>query len=94
MVSLLTTPEPKDALASFYGRLQIPCDTEESKTVHDERTVAEQGRQLILVNLFRLREAAASVALSRAYRTDLRGFAIGWAICGGLILLAWAVLRL
>jgi hypothetical protein len=56
--------------------------------------VAEQGRQLILVNLLRLRQAAAGYPLWKAYRMELRGFGIGWLIAAGLILIAWLTLRL
>jgi Na+/proline symporter len=95
LVSSLTPPEPPVALASFYGRLQTPssADLEMRKNL-DDRTVAEEGRQLILVNLLRLREAAAGLPLWRAYGTDLRGFAVGWLIAAALVLLAWAVLHI
>lgn len=93
LVSLLTAPEPKQALGSFYQRLQTPSDGSEDKE-YEERTVAEQGRQLILVNLLRLRQAAAGLPLWRAYRIDLRGFAIGWVIAGGLVAVMWLILRI
>jgi Na+/proline symporter len=91
VVSLLTPREPATALQSFYGRLQTPSDADAEWEKRDPRKVAEEGRQLILVNLLRLREAAAGVSLWRAYRVDLRGFATGWIIAGGLILVAWLV---
>lgn len=89
VVSLATPKEPAAALESFYGRLQTPSDAGTEWEKRDPRHVAEEGRQLILVNLLRLREAAAGVPFWKAYRVDLRGFAIGWLIAGGLILLAW-----
>lgn len=94
LVSSLTSPEPPEALASFYSRLQRPSSAHrETPENLDDRTVAEQGRQLILVNLLRLREAAAGLPPWRAYRTDLRGFAMGWLIAGALILLVWIVVH-
>jgi Na+/proline symporter len=94
VVSLLTPPEPAMALESFFGRLQTPSDGGEEWKKIDPRTVAEQGRQLLLVNLFRLREAAAGVPFFKAYYTDLRGFAIGWLIAGALVGLAWMIFGL
>jgi Na+/proline symporter len=48
------------------------------------------GQSLLLVNALRLREGAAGQGW-RAYREDLAGFALGWAICIGLVI-ATAVL--
>ena len=90
-VSLLTPPEPAPALGSFFGRLETPSDGGEEWKKIEPRVVAEQGRQLLLVNLFRLREGAAGVPFFKAYHTDLRGFAIGWLIAGAMVLFAWVV---
>ncbi len=100
VVSLLTPREPAASLDSFYLRLQTPSDgkvEEGHLAVPDAATTreyAEAGRQLILVNLFRLREGAAGVPLLRAYRTDIKGFLIGWAMAIGLVALAWVLFSL
>ena len=99
VVSLLTPREPQAALDSFYERLQTPSDgadqgPQTTRSAAQARAYAEAGRQLILVNLFRLREGAAGVGLLRAYRTDLKGFAIGWAIAAGLVGGAWLLFHL
>ena len=91
VVSLLTPPEPVPALDSFFGRLQTPSDGGEEWKKIDPRTVSEQGRQLLLVNLFHLRRGAAGVPFMKAYHTDLRGFAIGWIIAGAMVAFAWLV---
>ncbi len=88
-VSLLTPPEPKAALDSFFGRLQTPSDGGEEWQQRDAQAVAAEGRQLILVNLFQLWRAAAGVPFLKAYRTDLKGFALGWVIALGLVGLTW-----
>jgi Na+/proline symporter len=93
IVSLLTPPEPERILESFYGRLQTPSDAGEDWSKQDPHVVAKEGRQLILVNLFQLRKAAAGVPLLRAYRVDLRGFAIGWLIAAALVLFAWLLVQ-
>jgi len=95
VVSLLTPPEPAPAINTFFDKLQTPSDGhEEEHKVLGERAVAEQGRQLILVNLLRLRKGAAGLPFLHAYRTDLKGFGIGWLIAAGLIFIAWLVLRI
>ena len=81
-VSLLTPPEPRAAIESFYERLQTP-------TAGPAGTAAKEGRQLLLVNLFRLRSGAGGYGLLHAYRTDLRGFAAGWIIAVALIAVVW-----
>jgi Na+/proline symporter len=85
-VSLLTPPEPRTNLESFYQRLETP-------TAGPAETAAEDGRQLILVHLLHLRRGAGGVGFLRAYHTDLQGFAIGWALALALLLGAWLLFR-
>ena len=80
VVSLLTRPEPAGQMASFFERLETPSD---------ERA----DGPLILVNLLRLRRAAGSLGW-RAYREDLTGFAIGWAVVIVLVTTTALVLQL
>jgi len=101
VVSRLTPPEPEAPLGSFYRRLQTPSDGAVSDpkddapgAVADLHATAKAGRQLILVNLFQLRKGAAGVGFFHAYRTDLKGFAIGWAIALALVALVWLLFRL
>lgn len=86
-VSLLTRPEPAENLASFFERLETP-------TAGPAQTAAKEGRQLLLVNLFHLKKGAGPYGFFHAYRTDLRGFVIGWIIAAGLIALVWLLFRL
>jgi hypothetical protein len=46
---------------------------------------ADSGHALLLVNALRLREGAHGLGW-RAYREDLVGFAIGWAVVIGLVI--------
>ena len=57
------------------------------------REIAEAGQQSLLVNLLHPRRGAAGVGFFRAYREDLRGFAVGWAVAAGLVLGTWLLLR-
>jgi hypothetical protein len=80
VVSLLTVPEPAARMESFFGRLQ---------TSSDDTAPAGTDRPLLLVNLLHLRRGAAGRGW-RAYREDLGGFALGWAIVVLLVIAtAW-----
>jgi len=75
VVSQLTRPEPAESIASFFGRLQTPSDDASAET----GAAAVVERPLLLVNVLRLRRAAAGRGW-RAFREDLGGFALGWVI--------------
>jgi len=70
-VSLLTDPEPAERLASFFDRLETPSDA-----------TGGGDRPLLLVNVLRLRRAAAGRGW-RTFREDLGGLAVG-----GLLVIA------
>ena len=74
IVSLLTAPEPEEARRAFYDKLQTPTDVGAGSS---PREVAEAGQQSLLVNLLHPVRGAAGVGFFRAYREDLKGFAIG-----------------
>src|SRR5687767_4833622 len=80
VVSLLTEPEPAAQIEEFFERLQTPSDDR------------SEG-PLILVNLLRLRRAAGKLGW-RAFREDLEGFAIGWAIVITLVTATALLLRI
>jgi Na+/proline symporter len=69
VVSLITAPEPAAQIREFFDRLQTPSDEGAGTT----------PQPLLLVNLLHLRRAAGGLGW-RAYREDVVGFAIGWAI--------------
>jgi Na+/proline symporter len=90
IVSLATPPEPASTRSAFFVRINTPSRGEENNLTGriDSSAVASEGRQLLVTNILRLREAAAGFGW-RAFRIDLRGFAIGWAIVIGLVGSAW-----
>jgi hypothetical protein len=81
VVSLLTSPEPATKIASLFARLQTSSDGPGGgdAAVDPARAQAPSERPLLLVNLLRLRAAAAGRGW-RAFREDLGGFLIGWVI--------------
>ncbi|MGH7946364.1 MAG: sodium:solute symporter family protein, partial [Opitutaceae bacterium] len=102
IVSLVTPAEPAKAIADYYRKLQTPSDALVEETAlpgepsasaeaRQMRVTAEAGKQLLLVNLFQLRQGAAGVGFFRAYRADLKGFAVGWVITAGLVFFVWAL---
>ncbi len=64
-VSLLTAPEPKEDLASFFERLDTSSDRDAANA------------PLLLVHALRPRAGAKGLGW-RAYREDLVGFFVGW----------------
>jgi Na+/proline symporter len=85
VVSLMTEPEPASKIEAFYTRLQTSSDGpggDEAIAVTTAQPAVE--RPLLLVNLLRLRAAAAGRGW-RAFREDLVGFAAGWAIVIALV---------
>ncbi|MBI1875831.1 MAG: sodium:solute symporter family protein [Acidobacteria bacterium] len=73
VVSALTRPEPAESIQSFFGRLQTSSDGD-----------GEGGRPLLLVNLLRLRPAAAGRGW-RAFHEDLGGFGLAWVLVVALV---------
>jgi Na+/proline symporter len=73
VVSLLTNPEPAEATESFFSRLHTSSDA-----------TGEVARPLLLVNVLRLRRAAAGRGW-RAFQEDLIGLAVGAAMVVTLV---------
>jgi Na+/proline symporter len=89
VVSLLTPPESEESRRSFYDRLESPTDADAPSTL---KGVAEAGQQSLLVNLLHPGRGTEGVGFFRAYREDLKGFAIGCAVAAGLVLGTWLLL--
>jgi hypothetical protein len=69
-------------------------DWREGLAPETTRWAAEHGRQLLLVNLLHPWRGACGVGFFRAYRDDLKGFAIGCLLSAGLVIGLWALLQL
>jgi Na+/proline symporter len=90
VVSLMTRPEPSGAIESFFERLQTPSDDDTAEAGLRRRTPGPSG-PLVLVNLLRLRHAAAGQGW-QVFREDLGGFLVGFALV--LLLVAATALLL
>jgi len=99
-VSLLTPPEPKSKMDSFFNRLQTSTDSHEEEPANEkdvlaaQRKAATSGNQSILVNLLHIRKGAMGQPLRKAYGTDFKGFLIGCSLAAALVCLTWLMLRL
>jgi Na+/proline symporter len=79
-VSIITTPEPAEKLDSFFGRLQASSDHDgPAEAMSPGRRVDRPNSPLLLASLLRLRAASAGRGW-RAYREDIGGFVLGWAV--------------
>lgn len=85
VVSLLTRPEEEVRLNTFFRQLQTSTDAEDQANAVNPRHAAENGKLLVLVNLFSLRRAAGGTPFWRAYRVDLKGFVVGWLLVAALV---------
>jgi Na+/proline symporter len=83
------------------GASESPADDhEEGKDwnkcvpLETSRWAAENGRQLLLVNLLHPLRGAGGVGFFKAYREDLKGLLMGALLSAGLVIGLWALLRL
>ena len=91
---LQTPSDSPGSLVSIFSeavpeKSEIPAESAEPS-----RTTAEQGRQLLLVNLLNLRRATCGVGFWKAYRIDLCGLGIGCALAVALVAAVWALFRM
>jgi Na+/proline symporter len=71
-------------------------DTDWTRGVAPETTrwAAENGRQLLLINILHPLRGTSGVGFFRAYRDDLKGLLLGSLLSGGLVLGLWGLLQL
>jgi Na+/proline symporter len=89
----LSPAETRSESSSAEGRNRDRVDwkdlSEEPRREH-----AEQGQQLLLVNLFNLRRGSCGVSLFKAYSADLSGLVVGGFLTVALVVGVWGLLRL
>lgn len=98
MGQLQTSTDMEQQLATVAAATAQGADPAEdpapAQTVDPSRWAAENGRQLLLINVLHLRRGACGVGFLKAYREDLKGLSIGFALSIGLIFSVWMMLRL
>ncbi len=92
---------PSDRIApELSGQASSADDHEEGKdwkegiSLETRQWAAENGRQLLLVNLLHPMRGAGGVGFFKAYREDLKGLLIGSLLSAGLVIGLWAFLKL
>ncbi len=91
---------PSDVAAEAHLEASADCVNNSAKlelngaNLEVRRQAAENGRQLLLVNLFSLREGACGVGFLKAYREDLKGLLIGSALSVGLVVVLFVLLKI
>ena len=97
VVSLLTPPEPAGKLGSFFQRLNTSSDDDNASVGTASTGGGPRGAAthspLLLVNLLRLRRGAQGRGW-RAYREDIGGLALGWAIVVVLVAITAGLLAM
>jgi Na+/proline symporter len=89
VVSLLTAPEPGQAVESFFRRLETSSDEDGHEAANGTAPPQGPPRPLLLVNLLRLRAVADRLGW-RAFREDLTGFLWAWVLVFALVAVtAW-----
>ncbi len=69
-------------------------DWNEGVATETTKWAAENGRQLLLVNLLHPLRGAGGVPFFKAYREDLKGLLVGALLSAGLVMGLWALLQL
>ncbi|MGW8180176.1 MAG: sodium:solute symporter family protein, partial [bacterium] len=90
LTSLLTEPEAPDRTRSFFERLESPTDSSSGATPAE---IANEGKQLLLLNLEDLKGGSKGKGFFKAYREDLVGFCLGWTLVALLVALTWLLLQ-
>jgi Na+/proline symporter len=89
LVSYMTPPDRTQSGDSLFSRLNTPPGFKEK----GEGEAAEEGKQLLLVNLLHLSKGACGAGFSRAYRIDLVGLLRGLVLVSALVVATWLLLK-
>ncbi|MDA2927831.1 sodium:solute symporter family protein, partial [Acidobacteria bacterium AH-259-G07] len=74
------TGDPRSFSGETSVTTKIELDAAELSDPEPTREAAEDGQQSLLVNLLKPRKGSAGFGFWKAYRIDLTGFTIGWAL--------------
>ncbi len=94
IVSLLTPPEPRERIESFFDKMRRSTDDENLPTGQPKPLAADRGQDLLLLDMPGWLTRERWHGFWRRYREDLVGFALAWLTVAGMILLAWGVVQI
>ena len=93
LVSILTKPEDKEKIESFFDNMRRKSDA--SSCPDGKKPLAsDTGDDLLLLDLPGWFHKDRWTNFFRRYREDLIGFLLSWVVVGALILLAWGILQI
>ena len=93
LVSLLTKPEDKEKMETFFDNMRRKSDAAELDEDGKKPLASRSGEDLLLLDLPGWKRKERWRHFFRRYREDLAGFLISWLFVGALISLAWAILQ-
>jgi Na+/proline symporter len=93
LVSILTKPEDKAKLETFFDNMRRKSDAHETDAEGKKPLASETGEDLLLLDLPGWLHKSRWTGFFRSYREDIAGFLLSWLVVGLLILLAWGILQ-
>jgi Na+/proline symporter len=94
LVSILTKPEDKDKIESFFDNMRRKSDVKSPGSVGTKPLGELTGDDLLLLDLPGWKRKERWTNFFKRYREDLIGFGLSWIVVGLLILLAWGILQI
>ncbi len=93
VVSLLTRPEKKEKIDRFFGNMLRLSDEDRIRN-GQKPLAAPLGHDLLLLDLPSWFTRERWKGFPKRYKEDLLGFLYAWLFVGGLILLAWGIIKM
>jgi Na+/proline symporter len=94
LVSILTKPEEKEKIESFFDNMRRKSDAMEPGPDGKKPLAKLTGDDLLLLDLPGWGRKERWINFFRRYREDLGGFVLSWVVVGFLIMLAWGILQI
>jgi len=94
LVSVLTKPEDKQRIETFFDNMRRKSDSKDPGPDGKKPLAALTGDDLLLLDIPGYSNHDRRRNFIRRYREDLAGFALSWLVVGLLILIAWVILQI
>jgi len=94
LVSILTKPEEKDRIESFFDNMRRKSDAKKTGPDGLKPMAVVTGDDLLLLDIPGYMKKDRWTSFFKRYREDLAGFALSWIVVGLLILLAWGIMQI
>ncbi|MBN1590924.1 MAG: sodium:solute symporter family protein [Pirellulales bacterium] len=94
LVSLCTAPEDAGRLERFFDNMRRSTDHETLPEGESKPLAADEGKDLVLLDLPSWLTAERWHGFFHRYREDLVGFTLAWGMVFGLVGIAWLLMRI